>query len=84
MKKEITIKNTIKEMLHKNFKGTRYSKFNEYHLTKEIKNDEYIVYTYEVNEDCSIRVHHNLALKEIEARLYNNFNLTQQINIQYL
>ena len=83
MKKEITIKDTIKEMLHKNFKGTKYSRFNEYHLNKEIKNAEYIIYTYEVNADCSIRAHHNLALKEIEFRLYNNFNLIQKINIQY-
>ena len=28
-KKEITIKDTIKYMLNQNFKGTRYSRFNE-------------------------------------------------------
>ena len=84
MKKEITVKDTIKEMLHQNFKGSRYSRFNEYHLIREIKNDDYIIYTYEVNESCSIRAHHNLALKEIEIRLYNNFNLLQKHNIQYI
>ena len=84
MKKEIIIKDTIKEMLHQNFKGTKYSKFNEYHLIREVKNDDYIIYTYEVNESCSIRTHHNLALKEIEIRLYNNFNLLQKHNIQYI
>ena len=83
MKKEITIKDTIKEMLHQNFKGTRYSKFNEYHLKREVKNDEYVVYTYEVKKGCELKVDHNLALKEIETRLYNNFNLMQQVNIQY-
>ena len=84
MKKEITIKDTIKEMLHKNFKGTKYSRFNEYHLNKEIKSDIYVIYTYEVNADCSIRVHHNLALKEIEFRLWDKFNLLQKHNIQYI
>ena len=83
MKKEITIKDTIKEILHQNFKGSKYSRFNEYHLIREIKNDDYIIYTYEVNESCSIRTHHNLALKEIEIRLYNNFKLLQKHNIQY-
>jgi hypothetical protein len=84
MKKEITIKNVIKEMLHQNFKGTKYSKFNEYHLNKEIKSDIYVIYTYEVSNYCYIRVHHNLELKEIEFRLWNKFNLLQKHNIQYL
>ena len=84
MKKEIAIKDVIKEMLHQNFKGTKYSRFNEYHLNREIKNDSYIIYTYEVSNDCYIRVHHNLELKEIDFRLWNKFNLLQQYNIQYI
>ena len=40
MKKEIKIKDVIKEILHQNFKGTKYSRFNEYHLNREIKSDE--------------------------------------------
>ena len=75
MKKEITIKNAIKEILHENFKG---SKFNEYYLSKEIKNDNYIIYTYSINADCDIRIHCNLSSKEIECRLYNNFKLLQK------
>ena len=39
MKKEIVIKDCIKEMLHQNFKGSKYSRFNEYHLNREIKNE---------------------------------------------
>jgi hypothetical protein len=84
MKKEITIKDTIKEILYQNFKGTKYSKFNEYHLNKEIKSDEYVIYTYEISNYCYIRVHHNLELKEIEFRLWNEFNLLQKHSIQYL
>ncbi len=83
-KKEITIKDTIKDMLHQNFKGTRYSRFNEYHLKREVKNNEYIVYTYEVKKGCKLTVIHNLALKEIDFQLWNNFNKLQQVNIQYL
>ncbi len=83
-KKEITIKDTIKEILHNNFKGTLNSRFKEYKLNREVINDEYTVYTYTVNDKYDIRIHHNTALKEIEFRLRNNFNLIQQINIQYL
>lgn len=83
MKKEITIKDTIKEMLHQNFKGTKYSRFNEYHLIREIKND-FVVYTYEVKKGCKLFVEHDLANKEIEFKLWNKFNLLQQHNIQYI
>ena len=83
MKKEITIKDTIKEMLHQNFKGSKYSRFNEYHLTREVKNDDFIVYTYEVKKGCKLFVEHDLANKEIEFKLWNKFNLLQQYNIQY-
>jgi hypothetical protein len=83
MKKEITIKDTIKEMLHQNFKGTKYSKFNEYHLNKEVKNENFVVYTYEVKKGCKLFVEHDLANKEIEFKLWNKFNLMQQVNIQY-
>ena len=83
MKKEITIKDTIKEMLHQNFKGSKYSKFNEYHLIREVKNDDFVVYTYEVKKGCKLFVEHDLANKEIEFKLWNKFNLLQQYNIQY-
>ena len=82
MKKEITIKDTIKEMLHQNFKWSKYSKFNEYHLNREVKND-FVVYTYEVKKGCKLFVEHDLANKEIEFKLWNKFNLLQQHNIQY-
>lgn len=84
MKKEIAIKDVIKEMLHQNFKGTKYSRFNEYHLNREIKSDEYVIYTYEISNDCYIRVHHNLTNKEIDFRLWNNFTKISQHNIQYI
>ena len=83
MKKEITIKDTIKEMLHQNFKGSKYSKFNEYHLIREVKNDDFVVYTYEVKKGSKLFVEHDLANKEIEFKLWNKFNLLQQYNIQY-
>ena len=83
MKKEITIKDTIKEMLHQNFKGSKYSRFNEYHLIREIKND-FIVYTYEVKKGCKLFVEHDLVNKEIEFKLWNKFYLLQQYNIQYI
>ena len=83
MKKEITIKDTIKEMLHQNFKGSKYSKFNEYHLIREVKNDDFVVYTYEVKKGCKLFVEHDLMNKEIEFKLWNKFNLLQQYNIQY-
>ena len=83
MKKEITIKDTIKEILHQNFKGSKYSKFNEYHLIREVKNDDFVVYTYEVKKGCKLFVEHDLANKEIEFKLWNKFNLLQQYNIQY-
>ena len=82
MKKEITIKDTIKEMLHQNFKGSKYSRFNEYHLIREVKND-FVVYTYEVKKGCKLFVEHDLTNKEIEFKLWNKFNLLQQHNIQY-
>ena len=82
MKKEIIVKDTIKEMLHQNFKGSKYSKFNEYHLIREVKND-FVVYTYEVKKGCKLFVEHDLMNKEIEFKLWNNFNLLQQYNIQY-
>ena len=82
-KKEITIKDTIKDMLHQNFKGTRYSRFNEYHLKREVKNNEYIVYTYEVKKGCELKVDHDLSIKEIDFQLWNNFDLLQQHHIQY-
>jgi hypothetical protein len=84
MKKEITIKDTIKEMLHQNFKGSKYSRFNEYHLIREAKNDDFIVYTYEVKKGCKLFVEHDLMNKEIEFKLWDNFNLLQQHNIQYI
>ena len=84
MKKEIKIKDVIKEMLHQNFKGTKYSRFNEYHLNKEIKSEEYIIYTYEISNYCYIRVHHNLELKEIDFRLWDKFKKISQHNIQYI
>ena len=84
MKKEITIKDTIKEMLHQNFKGTKYSKFNEYHLIREVKNDDFIVYTYEIKKGCKLFVEHDLMNKEIEFKLWDNFNLLNQFNIQYI
>ena len=83
MKKEITIKDTIKEMLHQNFKGSKYSRFNEYHLIREIKNDDFVVYTYEVKNGCELFVEHDLMNKEIEFKLWDKFNLLQQYNIQY-
>ena len=83
MKKEITIKDTIKEMLHQNFKGSKYSRFNEYHLIREIKND-FVVYTYEVKKGCKLFVEHDLINKEIEFKLWNKFDLLQQHNIQYI
>ena len=84
MKKEIIVKDTIKEMLHQNFKGTKYSKFNEYHLIREVKNDDFVVYTYEVKKGCKLFVEHDLANKEIEFKLWNKFYLMQQVNIQYI
>ena len=85
MKKEITIKDTIKEMLHQNFKGTKYSKFNEYHLIREIKDwNDFVVYTYEVKKGCRLFVEHDLVNKEIEFKLWDKFNLLQQYNIQYI
>ena len=83
MKKEITIKDTVKEMLHQNFKGSRYSRFNEYHLIREIKNDDFVVYTYEVKNGCELFIEHDLMNKEIEFKLWDKFNLLQQYNIQY-
>ena len=83
MKKEITIKDTIKEMLHQSFKGSKYSRFNEYHLIREIKND-FIVYTYEVKKGCKLFVEHDLMNKEIDFKLWDNFDLLQQHNIQYI
>ena len=84
MKKEITVKDTIKEMLHQNFKGTKYSRFNEYHLNREVKDwNDFVVYTYEVKKGCKLFVEHDLANKEIEFKLWNKFNLLQQYNIQY-
>ena len=85
MKKEITIKDIIKEMLHQNFKGTKYSRFNEYHLNREVKDwNDFVVYTYEVKKGCKLFVEHDLANKEIEFKLWNKFNLLQQYNIQYI
>ena len=83
MKKEITVKDTIKEMLHQSFKGSKYSRFNEYHLIREIKND-FIVYTYEVKKGCKLFVEHDLMNKEIDFKLWDNFDLLQQHNIQYI
>ena len=83
MKKEITIKDTIKEMLHQNFKGSKYSRFNEYHLIREVKNDDFVVYTYEVKNGCELFIEHDLINKEIEFKLWDKFNLLQQYNIQY-
>ena len=83
MKKEIAIKDVIKEILHQNFKGTKYSKFNEYHLIREVKND-FVVYTYEVKKGCKLFVEHDLMNKEIEFKLWDKFNLLQQYNIQYI
>ena len=83
MKKEIKIKDVIKEMLHQNFKGTKYSRFNEYHLIREVKNADFIVYTYEVKNGCELFVEHDLINKEIDFKLWNKFNLLQQYNIQY-
>ena len=83
MKKEIAIKDVIKEILHQNFKGTKYSKFNEYHLIREVKND-FVVYTYEVKKGCKLFVEHDLMNKEIEFKLWDKFNLLQQHNIQYI
>ena len=85
MKKEITIKDTIKEMLHQNFKGTKYSRFNEHHLNREVKEwNDFVVYTYEVKKGCKLFVEHDLANKEIDFKLWDNFNLLQQYNIQYI
>ena len=83
MKKEIVIKDVIKEILHQNFKGTKYSRFNEYHLIREVKND-FVVYTYEVKKGCKLFVEHDLINKEIEFKLWDKFNLLQQYNIQYI
>ena len=83
MKKEIVIKDVIKEILHQNFKGTKYSRFNEYHLIREVKND-FVVYTYEVKKGCKLFVEHDLMNKEIEFKLWDKFNLLQQYNIQYI
>ena len=83
MKKEITVKDTIKEMLHQNFKGSKYSRFNEYHLIREVKNDDFVVYTYEVKNGCELFIEHDLMNKEIEFKLWDKFNLLQQYNIQY-
>ena len=83
MKKEITVKDTIKEMLHQNFKGSKYSRFNEYHLIREVKND-FVVYTYEVKKGCKLFVEHDLVNKEIEFKVWNKFNLLQKYNIQYI
>ena len=82
--KEITIKDTIKEMLHQNFKGTKYSRFNEYHLIREVKNVDNVVYTYEVKKGCKLFVEHDLENKEIDFKLWDKFNLLQQYNIQYI
>ena len=84
MKKEITIKDTIKEILHQNFKGSKYSRFNEYHLIREVKNADNVVYTYEIKKGCKLFVGHDLANKEISFKLWDNFNLLQQHNIQYI
>ena len=83
-KKEITIKDTIKEILHNNFKGTLNSRFKEYKLNREVKNDEYIRYVYEIKKGIKIIIEHNLELKEIQFKCWDNFNLIQQVNIQYL
>ena len=85
MKKEVIIKDTIKEMLHQNFKGTKYSRFNEYLLNREVKEwNDFVVYTYEVKKGCKLFVEHDLMNKEIEFKLWDNFNLLQQYNIQYI
>ena len=85
MKKEVTIKDTIKEMLHQNFKGTKYSRFNEYLLNREVKEwNDFVVYTYEVKKGCKLFVEHDLMNKEIEFKLWDKFNLLQQYNIQYI
>ena len=83
MKKEVIIKDTIKEMLHQNFKGTKYSRFNEYLLNREVKEwNDFVVYTYEVKKGCKLFVEHDLMNKEIEFKLWDKFNLLQQYNIQ--
>ena len=85
MKKEIAIKDVIKEMLHQNFKGTKYSRFNEYHLRREVKDwNDFVVYTYEVKKGCKLFVEHDLMNKEIDFKLWDKFNLLQQYNIQYI
>ena len=85
MKKEVIIKDTIKEMLHQNFKGTKYSRFNEYLLNREVKEwNDFVVYTYEVKKGCKLFVEHDLMNKEIDFKLWDNFNLLQQYNIQYI
>ena len=85
MKKEIAIKGVIKEMLHQNFKGTKYSRFNEYHLHREVKDwNDFVVYTYEVKKGCKLFVEHDLINKEIDFKLWDNFKKISQYNIQYI
>ena len=84
MKKEVAIKDVIKEMLHQNFKGSRYSRFNEYHLMREVKNNDFVVYAYEVKKGCKLFVEHDLMNKEIEFKLWDNFKKISQYNIQYI
>ena len=83
MKKEITIKNTIKEMLWNNFKGVI---FNEYHLIRIIKGD-IVIYKYEfkVNEkNYVIKVNHDLIAKTINFKCWRLFSLIAEHNIQYI
>ncbi len=84
MKKEITIKNTIKEMLRSNFKGIT---FNEWHLMRSIQNDEYVTYNYEFKAEgkkYAIKVAHDLATKEISFKMWRLFTKVAEHNIQYL
>ena len=81
---EITIKNTIKDMIRNNFKGVT---FNEWNLTRTIKNDEFIVYDYNfkvTGVNYKIKVSHDLSAKEINFKLWSLFNKIAEHNIQYL
>ena len=84
MKKEITIKNTITEMLRTNFKGIT---FNEWHLFRTVKNDEFVTYNYEFKAEgkkYTIKVAHDLASKEISFKMWRSFFKVAEHNIQYL
>ena len=84
MKKEITIKNTIQEMVRTNFKGIT---FNEWNLTRSIKNDEFVTYNYEFKAEGKkyiITVAHDLAAKEISFKMWKSFFKVAEHNIQYL